>query len=215
MNRLQVRLKINDRNPPVKSRTKLSAIIFSCLALASTALAQQIQSFDLVWSGDTPFLRSLGDQSVLSGNLGADLLGCPYVSSATATGQIQVDMSQVQPGAEAIPASAIVGFTMVVSGAGSGNGTFSSQDFQSLSIDLGGASFDFTRELVGQILPNGVPFAGMQDISTVAPGGDFSLSAVTDGLAPCSSAFPYVVVTGGSDPSGCAYLQLVSFKPSP
>jgi hypothetical protein len=197
--------------------TKLSAIIFSCLALASSALAQQIQSFDLVWSGDTPFLKSLAAQSVLSGNLGADLLGCPYVSPATATGRIQVDMAQVQAGTETIPASAVVSFTMVVSNAGSGNGTFSTsaQDFQSFSIDLAGGALDFSREVVGQMLPNNVPWAGMQDINTVVPGGDFSFSTATESLAPRASAFPYVILTGGTDPGQSAYLQLVSFKPSP
>ena len=196
--------------------TKLSTVIFSCLALASSAFAQQIQSFDLVWSGDTPFLKSIAKQSIDTEALGNDLYGRPYVSKASATGQITIDTSKLQSGSGVIPPEAIISFKMVVSGAPTGSGYFYTEDVQSYSIDLGG-SLDLTKELVGQTLPSGVSWAGLEDINTVVPSGDCVLDAVAGSLAPVSTEFPFVIRTGGADNSAdnrYCYLQLVSFKPS-
>jgi hypothetical protein len=151
---------------------------------ARNAAAVNIQLFDLDWSGAAEF-----------------------ANTAVATGQIGLDL-------DLIPNPGTVGFstlppyvtslTVTISGASSGNGTFGLADFSNWYFDTGGATLDFSQELVGQSTPGG-PWAGVTD-----PGaGDFNLFGATPGAPNGSWYFTLTTNNGQGDSMG-----LTSFRPA-
>jgi hypothetical protein len=229
-------------------KTRFFAGIFSCLMLASTSFAWDwgwnncptptptpaptpscIQTFDLVWDGDTKFLECLAKNSVNAGTKGKDNCGRPFVSCASATGQITIDMCKLADfgggfggfGIASDPTDAIISFTMTVHGASSGNGIYTIDDFQTYIFDFGGSftDLDFTKELVGQTVAGGAkwgnPNASCNNPTALA--GDFVFNGNYGSNAPSKISDKFIVVT--SSTGDCSqrynYLQLVSFKPHP
>jgi len=110
-------------------------LMISVLALAVSANADVFQTYDLTWSG-----ASLGN-------------------NATATGQITLDLTTLpNPGGPAYDMYPdIVSMSLTVSGAISGNGTWSRSDLAPISNlgtytywDTGGVALDMNQQLVGQ-----------------------------------------------------------------
>jgi len=116
-----------------------AAMIALHLGGSGQAKAAQIITYDLSWSG-----AALGN-------------------SAVATGQITLDVTLMNnPGVTSQSSSMFVqAFSITVSGATLGNGTFGFADYNGASnfggflLDTGGGTLDFTKQLVGQSTPSG------------------------------------------------------------
>jgi len=195
---------------------KYCSTIIALLTLAGPAAAQQLRTFDLEWSGDTPFLRSLAKHSLDVNGLGKDAMGRSYVSKASAKAVVTMDVSKLDADSGQIPSEAIVSFEMVISGASTGSGYFYEDEIKGMVL-AGVAGLDLDNELVGQALAGGGSWGGLEDINNMVPSGDFGVEAVEGSLAPVPTEFPLVLRTGGAGNSPSVryrYLQLVSFKPA-
>ena len=161
--------------------------MFGLTLTAATARADLIQTFDLTYSG-----AKLGN-------------------SAAATATISLDLTLTNnPGVTSQDMSPIVtAFSITVSGASSGNGTFGLGAFNGPSggfyLDTGGGTLDFTRELIGQrtsISPFG---------TTDGEGGDFGfLANKTIAAAPTATDYFQITTNGGTG----EFLYLTSFRPT-
>jgi hypothetical protein len=134
--------------------------------------------FDLAWSG------------AANGN------------SAVATGSLTIDTALL-PEPTTPDAAAIVDFSITVSGAATGNGTFTFSDFSAFIFDAGlsPAGVDFGVELVGQVVASGPLF--IPGVFT----SDFNFFK-SNPLAP-EAVVVNTIVAGGTD-----LLDLTSFAPA-
>jgi len=126
--------------------------------------------------------------------------GAAFGNSASANGLIDFDPSLISnPGyTNPLPVNS---FSITVTGANSGNGTFSLADYKNFYLDTSGGTLDFTKQLVGQPTSNdpwGSPSFG---------GGDFNIISNLD--AP-TVTFPFQIATSGGYGDE---LQLTSFAP--
>jgi len=157
--------------------------------LSSLSLSARAQeTFDLAWSG------------------------APFGNSAVATGTITMNPSVLTPGYNdnsgfffgANPF--VTALSITISGASSGNGTFTLSDFDTVLIDEGGVNLNFNTQLVGQAT------AGSPWGTPNGAGGDFNLFNRTGvgGTAPDGS-FNFTLRTdaGSEDP-----MLLTSFTPA-
>ena len=138
--------------------------------------------------------------------------GAAFNNHAVATGRITLDLSLVNnPGQtiqDAVPF--VTDFTLTISGAASGNGTFGLSDFNGAGIDGGflldtnGGMLDFSRELVGQPT-SGNPFGSIQ-----ASSGDFNIFSNGSNVAAPTGNHPFSFTTRGSVRET---LRLTSFRP--
>lgn len=150
--------------------------VFACLVVVSAGRANaQIVTLDLQWSGAS------------------------FGNSASATGTITIDESLMNnPGFSVT--TFVTDFSITVTGASAGNGTFTLADFSSIFLNTGGGTLDFTQDLIGQPTP-GLPWG---------PGGagDFNFFN-SNALAPSGFVIFQIRPSGSSD-----ILQLTSFAPS-
>jgi LPXTG-motif cell wall-anchored protein len=163
--------------------------ILAALALlfcaAGPARADVVQTFDLTWSGT-------------------------FGSSATATGQITLDITNLpNPTTSAVVdiTADVTAFSITVTGASSGNGTFTLADFSQFLWSTNGGTLDLTKELVGQ------PTSGSPWGTTPAGGsgsGDFNFfSNFTNPAAPDGITTLQIGANGDT----ADVLNLTSFAP--
>lgn len=113
----------NDSPPFFRRTLQILMCVFACFTGQSRA--KGLREFDVTWSG------------------------VPFNNSAFAKARITFDPSSLQP--SITDGTDWVGeFTITVSGAADGNGTWTKQDFGDIQIRTGDDPLDFTRELVGQ-----------------------------------------------------------------
>jgi hypothetical protein len=151
--------------------------------------------------------------------------GIGTASSASATGFITFDdavLPQVlDPEIEGnrsiyLPSAAISGLGITISGAISGNGTFSVSDFDHI-VFWAPSALDLTRELIGQVLSNGCQFGrdaslcGGVNEEDADRAGDFNLFRATSG-AP-NGAWYFALQTAGEDGVGGEGLIVTSMRP--
>jgi hypothetical protein len=126
--------------------------------------------------------------------------GAAFGNSASANGLIDFDPSLISnPGyTNPLPVNS---FSITVTGANSGNGTFSLADYNNFFLATSGGTLDFTKQLVGQPTSNdpwGTPSFG---------GGDFNIISNLD--APTAASEFQIATSGGFGD----LLQLTSFAP--
>jgi hypothetical protein len=161
-------------------------LIVGLLLLAATAYADVFQTYNLAWSGAS------------------------FSNGATATGQITLDLTTLpNPGGPAYDMyNDISSLTITVTGASSGNGTWTKADLAPISNlgtytywDTGGSALDLTKQLVGQ--PTlGNPWGTPDGIS-----GDFNLFFTNGG--PLGTSYFTLTTDGGTQDS----MLLTSFAP--
>lgn len=168
----------------MKLRT-LGLLVSACL-LALPAARGGIVTFDLTWSG------------------------VPFNNSASAVGQITIDDALLIAAIHqtAIDASNVNGFWITISGASSGNGTFSLADFEHFVFSQNGGSLDFTRELIGQ--PTAEAPWGTSEPGNEEVGGDFNAFGWEGSGAPYGEWY-FVLVTDEGDEDE---MLLTSFRPA-
>lgn len=139
-----------------------------------------------------------------------DYSGAAFLNQAEAHGTITVDdalFAQASPLALLTPGVEVTAFSLLVSGASSGNGSFQLSDFDAFVWDTGGAVLDPADELLGQMTGAG-PWGTVRD----GTAGDFNLIALTVPNAPTAAGFAFAIATdGGSGDS----LSLTSIRPVP
>jgi hypothetical protein len=147
----------------------------SLLLAAATATQLDAADFNLTWSGAS------------------------FGNSATATGVITIDVpnAPAQPNIGGSIPSWVTGFTMTVSGASSGNGTYGLADLTSIIFGSSGITVDYSSELVGQ---------GAGLFSTT---GDFNIFTAFNSGKPTGTS-PNVIRSGGNMSGD--YLRLTSFS---
>ena len=114
-----------------KEYTPMTKTLKASFLLAAAACTQlDAANFNLTWSG-----ASQGNGATATGVIGLDLTTIPAAPS-------QISNS--------IP-SWITSFTITITGASSGNGTFTLADFSGFTFDSGGVTLNYTTDLVGQL----------------------------------------------------------------
>ena len=131
--------------------------------------------------------------------------GASFGNAATATGQIVIDETLLpNPGSTGGSfANYLQNLNLTVSGATTGNGTYSLTDFSTFIWNTNGATLDFTQELVGQA-SSGSPWG-----TTSGPAGDFNLFASTASAPTGYSPFVLSTSSGSGD-----RLALSNFTPA-
>jgi len=82
--------------------------------------------------------------------------GASFGNNASAVGTVTLDETQLsQQFSFTGFGTAVLGLSLTVSGASSGNGTFTFSDFSSWRWDTNGTTLDYSKELVGQTLQGG------------------------------------------------------------
>ena len=131
--------------------------------------------------------------------------GAAFGNSAIATGQVNLDETLLpNPGSSFDNSGFVQYFILTISGAASGNGTFTKNDFGTFYWDTGGATLDLTHNLIGQ------PTSGSTWGSRDGGGGDFNVFASASGAPYGSYYFTLATDSGAGDP-----LQLTSFVITP
>lgn len=163
------------------------AAAVGCL-LAPPAKADVFKTFDLTWSGAS------------------------FSDTASATGQIVIDMSTIpNPGEQDTSsslASWIESLTITVTGAPGGNGTFTAADFTNDYWNTAGATLDFSKNLVGQAIPAGGTWGNPNGSD-----GDFNVFANTAVAPTAPSGFNFFTLA--ADSSSSDLMLLTSFAPAP
>ena len=178
-------------------RVKCATLVLASLVLLFGCMrptrADNFETFNLTWSG-----AFFGNTAVATGQITLDttLLPNPTFSDA--------GFAFLQP--------LVQNFSMTVSGASAGNGTFSQGDFAALLFGTDGATLDISKELVGQPLPDGGFWGG--SFGPFVPGGGADFSLLTNFSDPATPAQrgPFELVTNNG--SGDA-INLTSFAPVP
>jgi hypothetical protein len=149
-------------------------LTISLVAFALSAYADVYQTYNLMWSG------------------------APFSNNATATGQIVLDLTTLpNPGGPAYDMyNDIQSLTLTVTGASSGNGTWTKADLAPISNlntytywDTGGATLNMQQELVGQPT-TGNPWGTPDGLS-----GDFNLFFTNGG--PLGTFYFTLTTSGG------------------
>jgi len=82
--------------------------------------------------------------------------GASFGNNASAVGTVTLDETQLSQQFNFSGfGTAVLGLSLTVSGASSGNGTFTFSDFSSWRWDTNGTTLDYSKELVGQTLQGG------------------------------------------------------------
>jgi hypothetical protein len=150
----------------------------SFLLAAATACTQlDAANFNLTWSGAT------------------------FGNSATATGVIGLDLTTIPAAPNIVHSLAgITSFTITITGASAGNGTFTLTDFGSFIFQSSGITLNYTTDLMAQ--NGGTMFSSV---------GDFNIFGST-ATAPVGVS-PNTFLTDGSGSNG-DFLELTSFTPA-
>lgn len=156
--------------------------------IASPSAHAQIRTFELTYSG------------------------AAFGNAATGAGTITLEMSAISnPGDNTQVQNFVTGFSLTITGANTGNGTFGFADYNGggfggfvLSTNRG--TLDFSRELVGQPTAD-LPFG---TTPTFGVAGDFNIfSNGSNPAAPEGTLHFQITTNGGSGSS----LYLTSFRP--
>jgi hypothetical protein len=135
--------------------------------------------------------------------------GAEFLNSAEAYGTITFEPAPPNPTGEfgtlLFPDFEVSAFSLTVSGASSGNGTFELDDFSFFTWNTKGVELDLSQDLIGQITVEGKLWASEEGA------GGFGLEAASGSGAPQSLAW-YVLQT--NELAG-DYLRLTSFTPVP
>jgi hypothetical protein len=172
-------------------------------------------------------VMSAGLLAVLAGQANADAVfdlawsGAGFGNTASATGTITMNLADIaNPGTTFQNVSPFVtDFSITVTGAGSGDGTFNFADFNGgpaggFDISTPGA-LDFTRQLVGQST-DGEPW-GSSHVNDIGDIGDFNIfNNGIDPNAPTESFFFQISTADGNGDgdNGHNNLYLTSFAPA-
>lgn len=124
--------------------------------------------------------------------------GASFGNTATATGQIDIDTFLLNAGS--VSTNMTNSLTLTISGAASGNGTFTKSDFKSFFF-FSPSPLDYSKELVGQPVNGG--------IFGVGTSGDFNL--FTDNLNAPRGVGRFTLGTFGG---GGDKIRLTSFAPA-
>ena len=143
-----------------------------------------------------------------------DWSGAAWLNSAEAHGVLTVDdtlFPPSSPGSLLLPGVEVLDFSITVSGATNGNGSFQLSDYAGFvwttSSDPGTAvSLDLSQELVGQ-----ATFGGLWGSGNDGSSGDFSLFANSGSSAP-SAYLPFIIAANNGLGDT---MSLVSFRPVP
>lgn len=135
-------------------RSLVATVMGAALLVVAAGPGKADTVFDLAWSG-----AALGN-------------------TASATGTITLNLADMNNpgGTEQDVNPFVTNFSITVTGAGAGDGTFGFSDFNGalqqggFRLDTAGGTLDFTSQLVGQATLGG-PWASTQDGST----GDFNI----------------------------------------
>jgi hypothetical protein len=136
-----------------------------------------------------------------------DWSGASHLNTAQASGVLTVNdalFSNSTGDLLLLPGTEVLGFSLTVSGADSGNGSFQLSDFEAFSWSTSSVPLDLSHELVGQVSFAGAGWGGLHDGSA----GDFNLLSF-NGVAP-SAASAFTLST-----SNGLNMNLVSFRPVP
>jgi hypothetical protein len=158
----------------------VTGLVVSGLSISSVFNPAKAAQFALQWSGAAP------------GN------------SASANGLIDFDPSLISnPGyTNPLPVNS---FSITVTGASSGNGTFSLADYNNFFLATSGGTLDLTKQLVGQPTSN-----GLWGTPSFGNGGDFNIISNLSNLDAPTSASEFQIATSGGFGD---LLQLTSFAP--
>lgn len=174
----------------MRLRLSFSVVAAAVVALGlSTAPSCATTIFDAVWSG------------------------APFGNSATATGQITIDETLLpNPGDYSdgftLPGW-LTGVTITITGASSGNGTFTLADFSGAFWDTDGGTLDLGTQLIGQptsFLPWGTEYSGFA--------GDFNLfmngsaQGIADDAPQGTFYFQLTSAHGSGDPMRLTYFGI-------
>jgi hypothetical protein len=163
-------------------RNRIAATAATLLLVTAQQSAAQVQRFAIQWEGP----------------------------DANATGFVTLDLAiGANPGYTFSDDGGITDFELKVTGAYSGNGTFTLVDYDGvptggrIELNTGDDALDFTRELVGQPTGGGI-WGSLEEYS-----GDFRLFRDLGSPAP-AIAGPFRIVTS----TGTDMLGLTSFRPA-
>jgi hypothetical protein len=138
-----------------------------------------------------------------------DWSGAPNGNGAVATALLTIDDALLpNPGSyinSTVLPSFILDFTITVSGATSGNGTFTLSDFGGTYWSTQGGTLDLTQQLVGQPT-SGLPWGTTNDGNS----GDFNMFALNPS-APSGTFFFQLTTAGGTGNT----MNLTSFVEAP
>jgi hypothetical protein len=123
--------------------------------------------------------------------------GASFGNTASATGHITFDDSQLPnvgfQNWNGLPGSGVTDFGVTITGASSGNGTFTLADFSALYFATP-SLLDLSTQLIGQSLTNGFTFG---DSGAGSSGGDFNIFG-NNGVAPTGTWYFRLTTNGGS-----------------
>ncbi len=133
--------------------------------------------------------------------------GAEFLNGATAQGTITFDTAPPNPSDETLlsPGVEVTAFSLTVSGATTGNGTFDLSYFDYFSWNTKDVELDLSQNLVGQITVDGLGWA------SEAGAGGFGLGAKAGSGAPQSELWYVLLTDNGNGDS----LKLTSFTPVP
>lgn len=138
--------------------------------------------------------------------------GASAENSAMAVGSFDVADDAIN--ANTLSLGTLKNFTMTVSGAGKGNGTFGASSFTSLLFYTPSA-LDLSKDLVGQTLANGTIFGstgGIFGLFSIAPNSPISTTNFTlranNGFGPKMTLTSLIATTAVPEPASWAMMIL-------
>lgn len=143
-----------------------------------------------------------------------------FDTNSTVTGQLTIDSGTLasilaDPNDDGFPISDLESLTITVSGSSAGDGTYGLSDFTSFDWWSAGATFDFSRNLVGQPTTEydpGAPWGFVDDGCC----GDFTFfSSPGSPTAPNAPYYFLLATNGTGDPSDYDELEYLQEVPEP
>ena len=133
--------------------------------------------------------------------------GASFGNNASAVGTVTLDETQLSQQFNFSGfGTAVLGLSLTVNGASSGNGTFTFSDFSSWRWDTNGTTLDYSKELVGQTLQGGHIF-GTSDMYS-----DFNVFGINSS-AP--SGMSHFVLTTQGGMGDALHMTSMSTVPEP
>lgn len=158
----------------LRLKNLITATAFTAAALfGSTAFAKQ-ETLNVTWSG-----ASFGNTAVATGFFTFDTDLIPNIGF-----QDPINMDQV------------IDLGITITGANSGNGTFTKSDFNSIYF-ASASTLDYSTQLIGQSLSNGETFGPTGSNTGDGEKGDFNLFGVTT-AAPVGTWYFTLTTNNGS-----------------